>query len=177
MESTESDVDHTLLEVGYLDAASIVLEFDLILDTADIMICEGSMQVCVVKFEFLCNTSANAWMLPKTCALDTGAGRARAVTGAWFLEHATADTSSSFAHFLHLPASRGGEATAHLGLSRLGRVPKFVDKTLGLRVWMHGDRTREGGRTLSRGGESRVMFLKAVEEKLFMTRKLLIPRG
>lgn len=45
LKCTESDVDHTLFEVGNLDAAGIVLEFDLILYTADIVICEGSMQV------------------------------------------------------------------------------------------------------------------------------------
>jgi hypothetical protein len=45
LECTESDVHHTLFEVGDLDAAGIVLEFDLILYTADIVICEGSMQV------------------------------------------------------------------------------------------------------------------------------------
>lgn len=132
-------------------------------------------------------------MLPKTRALNTGTGSTWAVSGALnksviaelsvhelytyrLLEHATANTRPTLPNFLNLSASRSGKSPAHLGFGRFGRVAKFIYKSLGLRIWVHRNRTREGGGALRRSSKRRVVFLKTFEQELFMGGKLLVPR-
>lgn len=51
LKATEGHKDHAFFKVRDLDAASIMLKLDLIPNTVDIMIGEGSMQICDCQLE------------------------------------------------------------------------------------------------------------------------------
>lgn len=133
LERAESHENHALFEVRDLDAASIVLELDLALDTVHVVIGQGSVQIynasawlaggeglhtCTVKLKFLDNAGANTRVFPESRALDTGAGGARAVTGTLVM---------AISKITHVRSKRSYRFFQHPTTNTCPPLPHFLD--------------------------------------------------
>lgn len=122
LETADGYIYTTFFNMSYFNSTSIVFKFDLVLDRIGIMISKGCMQVfemsvsaslllghtwqlltCIVQFELLRKTRPNAWLLPKSRALNAGASRARCITGA--LDQGQRNPNHSNTNQMFLPAS------------------------------------------------------------------------